>query len=112
MLNRDNQWVPATEPMHFDTPAVVGGSAIDTWQPGGYYEQTKNYHYQEAIKRVQLAQQAGTLPGILWHQGESDSNPEQAAVYEQKLTQLIGRFRFFWHRSSCPRTFRRRLPPA
>ena len=24
MLNRDNQWVPATEPMHFDKPAVVG----------------------------------------------------------------------------------------
>lgn len=121
MLNKDNQWVPATEPMHFDKPAVVGvgpglafgkqiagqdptafigliptavgGSAIDAWQPGGYHEQTKNYPYDEAIKRVQLAQKAGTLHGILWHQGESDSNPEQAALYEQKLTQLIGRFR-------------------
>lgn len=121
MLNKANEWVPATEPMHFDKPAVVGvgpglafgkeladqnpnvfigliptavgGSPIDAWQPGGYHEQTKNYPYDEAIKRVQLAQQSGTLHGILWHQGESDSKPELAPVYEQKLTQLIGRFR-------------------
>ncbi|MBO0948120.1 sialate O-acetylesterase [Fibrella forsythiae] len=121
VLNRSNQWVPATEPLHFDKPAVVGvgpglafgrqlaaqdtnvfigliptavgGSAIDAWQPGGYHEQTKNYPYDEAIKRVKLAQESGTLHGILWHQGESDSKPELAAVYEQKLTQLIGRFR-------------------
>jgi Carbohydrate esterase, sialic acid-specific acetylesterase len=121
MLNKANQWVPATEPMHFDKPAVVGvgpglafgklmaeqnpnsfigliptavgGSAIDAWTPGGYHEQTKNYPYDEAIKRVQLAQRAGTLHGILWHQGESDSKPELAAGYEAKLTELIGRFR-------------------
>ncbi|WP_077923116.1 sialate O-acetylesterase [Spirosoma sp. 209] len=121
MLNKANQWVPATEPMHFDKPAVVGvgpglafgklmaeqnpnafigliptavgGSAIDAWTPGGYHEQTKNYPYDEAIKRVQLAQQAGTVHGILWHQGESDSKPDLAAGYEAKLTELIGRFR-------------------
>ncbi|WP_080239420.1 sialate O-acetylesterase [Spirosoma rigui] len=130
MLNKDNQWVPATEPMHFDKPAVVGvgpglafgkqiadqdtsafigliptavgGSAIDAWQPGGYHEQTKNYPYDEAIKRVQLAQQAGTLHGILWHQGESDSKPELVAAYEQKLTQLIGRFRQVFNSPAVP----------
>jgi hypothetical protein len=121
MLNKANQWVPATEPMHFDKPAVVGvgpglafgkemaaqnptafigliptavgGSAIDAWTPGGYHEQTKNYPYDEAIKRVQIAQQSGTIHGILWHQGESDSKPELTGAYEAKLTQLIGRFR-------------------
>ena len=130
MLNKANQWVPATEPMHFDKPNVVGvgpglafgkliaeqdpnvfigliptavgGSAIDAWQPGGYHEQTKNYPYDEAIRRVRLAQKAGTLHGILWHQGESDSNPEQAAVYEAKLTQLIGRFRQVLSSPSVP----------
>lgn len=130
MLNKDNQWVPATDPVHFDKPAVVGvgpgltfgrqiadqdtsvfigliptavgGSAIDAWQPGGYHEQTNNYPYDEAIKRVQLAQQAGTLHGILWHQGESDSKPELAAVYEQKLTRLIGRFRQVFNSPSVP----------
>lgn len=121
MLNRDNQWVPATEPMHFDKPDVVGvglglafgkrmaaqdttvyigliptavgGSPIDAWQPGAYYEQTKSHPYDDAIKRVQLAQKSGTLRGILWHQGESDSKPELAATYEQKIRQLIERFR-------------------
>lgn len=121
MLNRTNEWVPATEPMHFDKPDVVGvgpgfafgklmaaqdtsvfigliptaagGSAIDAWQPGGYHEQTKSHPYDEAIKRAQLAQKMGTLHGILWHQGESDSKPELTPIYEQKLTQLIGRFR-------------------
>lgn len=130
MLNKANEWVPAREPMHFDKPTVVGvgpglafgkeiveqnpdvfigliptavgGSAIDAWQPGGYHEQTKNYPYDEAIKRVQVAQQSGTLHGILWHQGESDSKPELAAVYEQKLVQLIGRFRDVFRSPAVP----------
>jgi len=135
MLNKANEWVPATEPMHFDKPAVVGvgpglafgkqlaeqeagtsgdpvfigliptavgGSAIDAWQPGGFHEQTKNYPYHEAIKRVQLAQQSGKLHGILWHQGESDSKPERASVYEQKLTQLIERFRQVFNSPAVP----------
>jgi hypothetical protein len=37
--------------------------------------------------------QQGTLKAILWHQGESDSRPELAAVYRQKLHALIRRFR-------------------
>ena len=128
MLNKANQWVPATDPMHFDKPDVigvgpgltfgklmaeqvdttvfiglipiaVGGSAIGAWQPGGYHEQTKSYPYDEAIKRIQLAKKSGTLHGILWHQGESDSNPELVAGYEQKLTGLIGRF---WSELKAP----------
>lgn len=122
MLNKANQWVPATEPMHFDKPDVVGvgpgltfgklmaeqadttvfigliptavgGSAIDAWEPGGYHEQTRSHPYVEAINRVQQAQKSGTLQGVLWHQGESDSSPELASGYEQKLIKLIGRFR-------------------
>jgi hypothetical protein len=121
MLNRENQWVPATEPMHFDKPDVVGvgpglafgklmaaqdttlfigliptavgGSPIDTWQPGAYYEPTKSYPFNDALKRIQLAQKTGIVHGLLWHQGESDSKPELTAGYEQKLIGLITRFR-------------------
>ncbi|MDB5240568.1 MAG: acetylxylan esterase [Spirosoma sp.] len=122
MLNKANQWVPATEPMHFDKPdrvgvgpglafgklmaeqadtsvfiglipTAVGGSAIDAWQPGGYHDETKTHPYDEAVKRVQLAQKSGTLHGILWHQGESDSSPKLVTGYRQKLTGLIARFR-------------------
>lgn len=126
MLNRANQWVPATEPMHFDKPDIigvglglafgklmaeqdttafigliptaVGGSPIDAWQPGATGpalrdEQTKSHPYDDAIKWVQQVQKSGTVHGILWHQGESDSKPELVAGYEHKLIGLIGRFR-------------------
>jgi hypothetical protein len=121
VLNQQGDWVPATEPLHFDKPAVagvgpglsfgkamadadtsvaiglvptaVGGSPMASWQPGGFHEQTKAYPYDDALRRLKTAQPAGTLKGILWHQGESDSKPELAAVYEEKLTELIGRFR-------------------
>ncbi len=121
VLNQQSEWVPATEPLHFDKPAVagvgpgfsfgktmaeldtavaigliptaVGGSAIAAWQPGGFHEQTNAHPYDDALRRLKTALPAGTLRGILWHQGESDSKPELSAVYEQKLTDLIQRFR-------------------
>jgi hypothetical protein len=51
------------------------------------------YPYDEALARTKLAVKSGTLKGILWHQGESDSKPEESEVYEQKLHELIARFR-------------------
>lgn len=121
MLNKENQWVPAISPLHFDKPdvvgvgpglafahrmaeadtsvviglipAAVGGSAIDSWKPEGYHAQTKSYPYDEALRRAKAALPSGKLKGILWHQGESDSKPELVAGYTQKLITLIGRFR-------------------
>lgn len=120
MLNKENQWVPAISPIHFDKPeagvgpglefarvmaeadtsviiglipAAVGGSAIDTWKPSGYHDQTKSYPYDDALRRAKAALPAGKLKGILWHQGESDSKPELVGSYTQKLETLIKRFR-------------------
>lgn len=121
MLTKDLKWVPAVAPLHFDKPPVVGvgigrtfamqvaeaapgitvglipcaagGSPIASWEPGGYHSQTKSHPYDDAIRRARVALKAGTLKGILWHQGESDSNPEKAEIYEQKLHALIARFR-------------------
>ncbi len=120
MLNKENRWVPAVAPMHFDKPvagvgpglefakvmaetdtnfiiglipAAAGGSPIDSWQPGGYHDQTKSHPYDDALLRAKTAQQSGTLKGILWHQGESDSKPELVGSYTQKLETLIKRFR-------------------
>src|SRR5215207_8558200 len=45
------------------------------------------------MSRAKLALPAGTLKGILWHQGESDSKPELATAYEPKLLALIARLR-------------------
>jgi Carbohydrate esterase, sialic acid-specific acetylesterase len=121
MLTKEQTWVPARDPLHFDKPAVVGvgpglafaqkltntypglniglipcavgGSGIDVWEPGAYYAPTKSHPYDDAIQRARKALENGQLAGILWHQGESDSQPEKAAVYTQKLTALIKRLR-------------------
>jgi hypothetical protein len=122
MLDKSNQWVPATDPLHFDKPAVVGvgpglafglemagksakkvriglvpcavgGSPIDAWQPGGYDKPTNTHPYEEALARARAAQQSGVFKGIIWHQGESDSSPEKAAVYLPKLISLVANLR-------------------
>ena len=130
MLTKDNRWVPAVAPLHFDKPRIVGvgvgrtfgmriaeanpeitiglipcgvgGSPIDSWQPGGYHAQTKSHPWDDAIKRVKVAMKSGTLKGILWHQGESDSKPEKAKAYERKLHELIARFRKEFHAPNVP----------
>jgi hypothetical protein len=120
-LNKNNEWVIATEPVHFDKPKVrgvgpslafakeiaernpdiriglvptaVGGSAIQTWTPGGYHQKTGLYPWDDAVRRLRLAMQAGDIKAILWHQGESDSSPERSPLYESSLHDLIHRFR-------------------
>jgi hypothetical protein len=120
MLNQAGEWVPAVDPMHFDKtaagvglgktfgklvaeanpgvavgliPCAVGGSPIDAWKPGEYYAPTKSHPWDDAISRAKLALAAGELKGILWHQGESDSNDKLAAGYAAKLDDLIARLR-------------------
>lgn len=121
MFNQAGEWVPAVDPMHFDKPAVigvglgrsfaqavaeanpgvtiglipcaVGGSPIDAWKAGAYYPETKSHPWDDALRRAKLALPAGTLKGILWHQGESDSKPDLAPVYAPKLLDLVARLR-------------------
>lgn len=121
MLNPDGVWVPAVDPMHADKPdvvgvglgrtfgitvakampgviiglipAAVGGSPIDVWHPGAFYEPTRSHPWDDAIRRARQAMSSGTLEGVLWHQGESDATPELAPAYEGKLYDLIARFR-------------------
>ena len=120
-FSKENKWVPAVDPLHFDkpplvgvgigrsfakavaqkrpgitiglVPCAVGGSPISSWDPGGYHADTKTHPWDDCLKRVHAAQKYGTFKGILWHQGESDAQPDQSAVYEKKLHALIARFR-------------------
>ncbi len=121
MLDKSGAWVHAVDPLHFDKPSVVGvglgrtfaaaiadanpgitiglipcavgGSPIDTWKPGIFYDATKSHPWDDAMQRAKLALQAGKLKGILWHQGESDSSATLAPGYEAKLHDLISRLR-------------------
>ncbi|WP_417738055.1 sialate O-acetylesterase [Rosistilla oblonga] len=121
MFDKANQWVPAKDPLHFDKPGIagvglgktfaldyaadhpgvtvglipcaVGGSSINVWKPGGFHKQTKSHPWDDCQARTQLALPAGTLKGILWHQGESDAGKSSAPGYQEKLHDLVARFR-------------------
>jgi hypothetical protein len=61
-----------------------GGSKIGQWAKGTKY-------YDEAVRRAREAQATGTLKGILWHQGESDSGSPEG--YLEKLAELVKNLR-------------------
>jgi hypothetical protein len=129
MLNREGKWVPAVDPLHFDKPVAgvglgktfgeliaeaqpgitvglipcaVGGSPIDSWMPGALDVATNTHPWDDMMKRAEIALFAGTLKGILWHQGESDAKPELAPSYEAKLHQLITRMRKVFEAPTVP----------
>jgi acetyl esterase/lipase len=121
MLNEKGEWVPASEPLHFDKPKIagvgpglafgkamaeanpdvviglipcaVGGSPLSSWQPKAVDAATKTTPYDTALARAKVAMKDGTLKGLLWHQGESDSNEKLAPKYGNALEQTLGRFR-------------------
>ncbi len=110
-FTQENAWAPATDPLHFDKPAIVGvglgssfgramaeaeasvtiglipcavgGTPLSRWSKGGDL-------YQQALERARLALKDGALKGILWHQGEADSGNEQLAhSYGERLTKMV-----------------------
>lgn len=128
-LDRQREWVPAADPLHFDKPvagvgpglsfaraiaaqnadaeiglipAAVGGSPITAWEPGAFYPETATWPYDEAVQRTRHALRQGDLRAILWHQGESDANPGAAPLYDARLRTLIGRFRIEFGNARLP----------
>lgn len=108
-FTKDKKWSPAVDPLHFDKsqagvglgktfgevmaeadskitvgliPCAVGGTPIKRWQKDGDL-------YQQAVERAKAAMNEGTLKGILWHQGETDSGtPAVATRYGELVTQM------------------------
>ncbi|MBP7401466.1 MAG: sialate O-acetylesterase [Clostridia bacterium] len=97
---REGAWRTAEDPLHIDKPALLGigpgmsfadalqrrhgvriglvpcafgGTALREWQPGGRL-------FDGAVAATLDALRAGgRLKGILWHQGESDSDAQEDA---------------------------------
>jgi len=68
-------------------PCAVGGTPLKRWVKGADL-------YEKALQKARLAAESGVIEGMLWHQGESDSNtPEDATTYEARLTQMFRDFR-------------------
>ena len=61
-----------------------GGSAISQWMKGTFY-------YENSVAKAKEAMKYGTLKGIIWHQGCSDSS--KYSEYMDKLKQLVSDLR-------------------
>ncbi|KAJ0754629.1 putative acetylxylan esterase [Helianthus annuus] len=116
-LSADLNWQPATEPLHRDidyfracgvgpglafansllqidpnigaiglVPCAVGGTNISQWARGGHL-------YNQLLQRATAAVEGGgTVKGLLWYQGESDTvTREDAESYKRRSE------RFFDH---------------
>lgn len=119
-LDKENQWVPAQDPIHFDKkmagvgpgrsfgiemaehsraakigliPCAVGGTSIRLWKPGGFDKKTEVHPYDDMLARLKVAMQSGTVKGVLWHQGEADGKMGERGQYEPALIELIDRVR-------------------
>lgn len=121
MFTKDQQWVIAKHPLHFDKPSVagvgpgltfgiemakanskvkiglvpcaVGGTPIEHWEPGAYDTATRTHPWDDAVVRIKAAMKYGTIKGIIWHQGESNSGGDKPQKYLAQLTELIQRVR-------------------
>jgi len=130
MFTKDKQWVIAKHPLHFDKPAsvgvgpgltfgiaiakaypghniglipcAVGGTAIEYWLPGAFDPATKTHPYDDAVERITAAMKFGSVKGVIWHQGESNSSPEKIKGYLDKLADLIKRVRTVTNNPNLP----------
>lgn len=107
---RNGRWQPLCEPVNYDRPfagiglapsfaleyakkyerevglipCADGGTSIREWEPGGLL-------YSHAVMMTKLALRTSRLKGILWHQGETDSDcKEDAERYLERLAVFFG----------------------
>lgn len=119
-INREGEIILAKEPLHFYEPnltgldsglsfgkalteqlpdsisvlilpTAVGGSSISQWLNDETFRNVQLLtNFRE---KVALGMEVGQIRGILWHQGESDANPDDIPHYEERLERLFTRFR-------------------
>lgn len=110
VIRRGKGWIPGAHPIHLGgkkngfglglpfaieyrkrhpgvtvglVPCASGGKRIDLLRKGSNL-------YRAAMGKSKLAREMGTIKGVLWHQGESDTvTDERTDSYEEKLHQLI-----------------------
>ena len=78
---RNGRWQMMTEPINYDRP-VAGVSSIDEWE-------TEGVLFRHAVSEAKFAVENSELAGILWHQGESDSDSGKYKMYYEKLYRLV-----------------------
>jgi hypothetical protein len=124
---RDGRWQPAVEPLHHTKPerdaiglgmsfaaevrrlhpdwtvgllpCAVGGTRLCRWEKGADL-------HKNAVAMTREALVAGTLAGILWHQGEGDGHEAaEAESYGERLPRMITDLRAALGAPSAPFVF-------
>ncbi len=119
-LNKNKEWVLAKEPLHYYeplrtgldcglsfgkklsalygkeitiglVPCAIGGSSIEQWLGDSTYRDITLY--SNLIKNARIAMQYGTIKGILWHQGESNSSGVTYKNFLQNLNSFFTKLR-------------------
>ncbi|MFW0760659.1 sialate O-acetylesterase [Staphylococcus cohnii] len=67
-------------------PCADGGTSIEEWSD-------KSMLTRHALSEARFAMETSELIGVLWHQGENDSQNNKYQTYETKLSHLIQFFR-------------------
>lgn len=63
-------------------PCAEGGSSIDEWEAEGIL-------FRHAVSEAKFAMENSKLAGILWHQGESDSDSGKYKMYYERLYKIV-----------------------
>ncbi len=72
-------------------PTAVGGSPIGKWIQDLPHRGV--YLFSNFKEKLAIAERYGEVKGILWHQGESDANPEGIQTRLENLNSLFTAFR-------------------
>ncbi|HAA16868.1 MAG TPA: hypothetical protein DCE41_36210 [Cytophagales bacterium] len=81
-------------------PTAIGGTTVNMWLNDVEH---KNYSLLTNFSdKVKLAQERGSIQGILWYQGESDALQENFDSYEIEFPMLIEQFRELCGRENLP----------
>ena len=76
---------------------ALGNSPLSQWNPA---ENRDAPLYHNLLHCVRLA--GGRVRGLLWYQGESDTNPGLAETYEQRFADFVARVRADLHDDRLP----------
>jgi len=127
-INRDNEIIIAKEPLHFYepnltgldcgvsfarelirhrnsitillVPAAVGGSSSTQWLGDSLH---RNVRLLSNFKtRVEAVKKYGTMKGILWHQGEADTEAKLIPEYEGRLQKIFAQLRLYCDDATLP----------
>ena len=127
-INRNNEIIIAKEPLHFYepnltgldcgvsfarelikhrnsitillVPAAVGGSSSTQWLGDSLHRNVRLLSNFKA--RVEAVKKYGTIKGILWHQGEADTEAKLIPGYEGRLQKIFAQLRLYCNDATVP----------